>query len=143
MRLILTLLFLAAMPAHAWQATTDGRLCVLTHSEAQGDVRLTYDPAGPAYSITLRRPAPWPDAPVLALRFDGPRGLTSTTDRHVMADANTSLTVTDRGFGNVLNGLEFNDEATALIGDQTTRFSLKGAAPEVRIFRDCTVAGLV
>lgn len=43
--------------------------------------------------------------------------------------------MTDRGFGNVLDGLEFNETATALLGDQAVVLSLEGAAPAVQSFR--------
>ena len=76
--------------------------------------------------------------PIFAIRFDGPRGLTISTDRHVILDDGATLTVTDRGFGNVLNGLEFNDTATALLGDRAVAFALDGAGPAVRAFRACT-----
>ncbi|MBO6707236.1 MAG: hypothetical protein JJ912_14180, partial [Roseitalea sp.] len=76
-----------------------------------------------------------------AMRFDGPIGLTITTDRHIASDEGRSLTVTDSGFGNVLNGLEFNHTATALLGDRAVPVSLDGAAPAVQDFRACA-AGL-
>ena len=48
--------------------------------------------------------------------------------------------MTDRGFGNVLNGLEFNDTAIAIAGETRVPFSLAGAAPEIQAFRACTDA---
>ena len=38
----------------------------------------------------------------------------------------------------MLNGLEFNDTATALLGDRAVAFALDGAGPAVRAFRACT-----
>lgn len=90
----------------------------------------------------MRRNDPWPTVPVFALRFDGARRSQIATERHTTNDAGTSLTVTDHGFGNVLDGLEFNDTATAKIGDVALTIPLTGAAPEVRKFRECTLAGL-
>ncbi len=142
MRHILALLLLT-VPAHAWEAGTDGRLCTLTHAQPDAQVRLTYDPAGPIYAITVTTPTPWPAAPLFAIRFEGDRPLTITTDRHGLDDGNRALTVSDQGFGNVLNGLEFNRTATALSGDAAAVLDLEGAAPEVQRFRDCTTAPAV
>jgi hypothetical protein len=38
----------------------------------------------------------------------GPRGNMISTSRHALSDDGRTLSVSDRGFGNVLNGLEFN-----------------------------------
>jgi hypothetical protein len=48
--------------------------------------------------------------------------------------------VTDSGFGNVLDGLQFNDTATAVTGAAELRIPLEGAAPAVEDFRACTKA---
>ena len=53
-----------------------------------------------------------------------------------------TVTVTDTGFGNVLDGLELNDTATALIGTAQVAVPLSDAATAVRAFRTCTEAGL-
>ena len=74
------------------------------------------------------------------MRFDGPRGLTITTNRQTLTENGRTLTVTDRGFGNVLNGLEFNTTATALSDDVEVPFPLDGAASAVQAFRACATA---
>lgn len=137
MRIFLVTLLLAA-PVHAWEFTA-APICTLTHSEPTADVQLTYDPRGPLYAITLTGPD-WPPAGVFAIRFDGPRPLTITTNRQEINGP--ALTVTDRGFGNVLNGLEFNDTATALLGETASPISLADAAEPVRAFRACVAAPL-
>lgn len=139
MRALLVFLILST-PAAAWQAGFEGQICTLTHTGDNAALRLTYDPAGPLYTITLTRAAPWPDAPVFSLQFDGPAGLTISTNRHVLSNGNLSLTVTDTGFGNVLNGLQFNTTATALIGDLAVPVSLAGAEAPVAAFRTCQIA---
>ena len=48
------------------------------------------------------------------------------------------MTATDTGFGNVLNGLEFNRVATPMIGPLAIEIPLDGAAPEIASFRKCT-----
>lgn len=132
------LLGLAAFPAQAWEAGIEGRVCTLDHATDAAQVRLTYDPALPEYAIMLTRDEPWPRAPVFAMRFDGAHPLFITTDRHVLSDDNATLTVTDRGFGNVLDGLQFNFTAFALTGNVALVIPLDGAAPEVAAFRACT-----
>ncbi|MEM1353020.1 MAG: hypothetical protein AAGF27_11795 [Pseudomonadota bacterium] len=129
-------LLLWASPVAAWEFTP-GLPCVLTHIEGGAEVELTHDPRAPLYSITIRTFAPWPDADVFGIRFDGPAGITITTDRHVISPDGRALTVTDRGFGNVLNGLQQNVTATALLGDRAVPFSLAGADAPVDKFRRC------
>lgn len=133
-------ILLSAAPALAWE-TRPGRVCELIHDGENAFVRVTYDPAIAQYAIEVRTVEPWPGGPIFAMRFDGPRGLTITTDRHIVSDGGQSLTVTDSGFDNVLNGLEFNHTATALLGDRAVPVSLDGAAPAVQEFRACA-AGL-
>lgn len=128
---------LAAAPAQAWEAGVEGRICTLEHSGAQGEVRLTYDPSLPRYTISIRRAEPWPEAAVFAMRFYGPRANMISTTRHVLSEGGRTLTVTDRGFGNVLDGLEFNAAALAVAGAANVAVSLEGAAPEVAAFRAC------
>ncbi|MEM7723864.1 MAG: hypothetical protein AAF376_16055 [Pseudomonadota bacterium] len=140
MRLLLALSLNAALPAQAWTAGADGSICTLSHSEAAAEVLLTYDPSGPLYSIAITTDAPWPDAPVFAMRFDGGAPLTITTDRHELSPDGRTLTVTDRGFGNVLNGLARNQIALAQAGGAVVAFDLTGAAPEVAVFETCGTA---
>ena len=143
MRLALVVLLTLPLPASAWE-TTIGPICKLSHSTADAEVELTYDPSKPLYSITVTRSGDaWMQAPVFAMRFDGQRPNMISTDRHEFGDGDTSLTVTDRGFGNVLDGLQFNDTATAFTDSQQVTIPLTGAAPEVQKFRDCADAGLV
>lgn len=135
MRLI-ALLTLLATPAAAWDFTP-GLPCMLTHKTADAEIELTYDPTQPLYSVTIRKDAPLAWGEIFAMRFDGPSGLTISTDRHALSRDGRAVTVTDTGFGNVLNGLQFNDTATALLGNQAISFSLDGAAEPVAAFRLC------
>lgn len=132
---VLALVF--ATPAAAWE-TTVGRVCTLAHDAPQASVRLTYDPAVPEYSITVTRTGDWRPEPVFSIAFQGPAGLTISTNRHQIQGP--SVSVTDSGFGNVLNGLEFNETATAILGSQAVSVSLAGAAEPVQAFRACTSA---
>ena len=135
MRLAL-LLTLFATAAPAWEFMP-GQPCRLTHATPQAQVELTYDPTGPLYTFTVTRAAPWPDAPSFGMRFDGPQGRIIGTDRHVLSNDQTALTVTDTGFGNVLDGLQYNHTATAFSGDTAVTVPLDGAAGPVAAFRAC------
>jgi len=135
MRFALCLL-LSAAPAYAWEFTP-GLPCVLTHQTDDAEIELTYDPTQPLYTLSIRQNNVWPGAPVFAMRFDGPSGLTISTDRHALSRDGLSVVVMDRGFGNVLNGLQFNDTATALLGDTSISFPLYGAQEPVAAFRLC------
>jgi hypothetical protein len=132
----LAIVLLTTAPALAWEARP-GPICELVHDGENASVRVTYDPTIPEYAIAITPTRPWLQGPVFAMRFDGPRSNTITADRHAMSGDNATLTVTDSGFGNVLNGLEFNHTATALLCDRAVAVSLDGAAPAVRDFRAC------
>lgn len=138
MRLVFVLALLTAPPADAWEFSASP-VCTLSHSAPDLDVELTYDPRRPAaYSIALTTTVPWPDAQVFGLRFLGGREITITTDRQTVSDGGRTLSVRDQGFGNVLNGLEFNATANAFIGGMVRQVSLDGAAEPVQEFRACT-----
>ena len=137
LRVILPILILIIpLPALAWQAGRTGAICTL--SDASGDVVLTHDPSGPVYTITVRRDDAWPVAAVFGITFLGQDGLTITTDRHVLSDDGRAITVTDRGFGNLLAGMRGNDSATIFAGPVSKTVSLAGAGPAVDAFEDCT-----
>ena len=125
-------------PVTAWEFTP-GKPCVLSHQTDIAAIELTYDPTGPLYTLTVTRAEQWPKAPVFAMRFDGPKGRSIGTSRHQRNNSGRSLSVTDTGFSNVLDGLEFNQTATALSGDATVTFPLEGATGPVRAFRACVV----
>ena len=141
MRAVLLSLILAT-PATAWEATV-GPTCTLSHDTGTAEIFLTYDPAQPLYTLTITRKAEgWTQTPWFAMRFDGPNPIEIATPRHVLSGNAASLTVADAGFGNVLDGLEYNQTAYAFTQDRMTEFPLNGAAPQVRIFRDCAGAQL-
>ncbi|MEM1237098.1 MAG: hypothetical protein AAGI10_09020 [Pseudomonadota bacterium] len=132
----LIVLLLTTAPALAWEAKS-GRVCELVYDGENASVRVTYDPEILEYSIAITPDRPWSQGSVFAIRFDGPYGNTITTNRHVMSSDGSTVTVTDSGFGNVLNGLEFNHTATALLNDRAVAVRLDGAGPAVRDFRAC------
>ena len=140
MRALFLALTLLATPAAAWEFTPTP-ICTLAHTTEDADVSVTYDPAAQEYAITLTRTAAtWPQGIIFEIQFAGPRGLTISTTRHELSNEGRSLTVRDRGFGNVLNGIEFNTSATAIVNGPVVSVPLTGAAPEVQKFRACAEA---
>jgi hypothetical protein len=138
MRALIALLVLSS-PASAWEFSAIP-VCTLTHETPDLAIRLTYDPAQTEpYAIALTRPSDWPETESFGLRFEGPVAMTIGTRRHQLSADGKTLTVTDTGFGNVLDGLAYNGVATALAGDTQIPFDLTGARPEVEAFRACNV----
>lgn len=140
LRVMAVLLALPASPALGWEFTPHP-LCTLSHEGAETAIEVTYDPReAEPYAITLtRQGAPWPPGPVFTMTFEGARALTIGTDRHRISGDGARLTVTDRGFGNVLDGLEAGDRAVARLDDVHVTVLLDGAAGPVAAFRACAV----
>ncbi|WP_299192941.1 hypothetical protein [uncultured Litoreibacter sp.] len=137
MRLAL-LLGLLPIQAHAW-TFTPGLICRLSHETPNAKIELTYDPAKPLYSVTVSRASPLPNVDPFTMRFIGPAGRVISTNRHTFNDDSTAVTAQDSGFGNVLDGLQFNDTAQAILGTTTITFPLNGAAEPTAEFRKCEV----
>lgn len=142
MRWFLICACLGASPVWAWEFTPNP-ICTLSREADGSSIVVTYDPRTSEYAIALTRASPWPRDPAFAIRFEGLRGLTISTSRHRLSEDGTVLNVTDRGFGNVLDGLQYNVTATALTGSVALSVSLDGAAPKVEEFRACTAASSV
>ncbi|WP_299609530.1 hypothetical protein [uncultured Tateyamaria sp.] len=134
---ILIALALLTTPAHAWEFSPTP-ICTLSHSESGADVQVTYDNATALYAIAITSPDGWPGAPAFSIRFDGARPNTISTQTFQTTDQ--TLTVTDSGFGNVLDGLEFNSTATAFTQTAAITVSLDGAPGPVQQFRACATA---
>ncbi len=139
MRAILAALTLLPLQAQAW-TFTPGLICRLSHETPSARIELTYDPAKPLYSVTISRDAALPPAAVFSMRFIGPAGRVIATDRHSFSQDGAAVTATDSGFGNVLDGLQFNTRAEAVLGDTVMAFPLDGAAEPVAAFRACEAA---
>ena len=135
------LLSLLATPAFAWEFSSSP-VCTLSHSTEQADLTVTFNTrADGPYAIEITQgDATWQPAPMFMLGFDGPRRSVITTDRHRLDDAGKTLTVTDTGFGNVRDGIEFNFVALARAGETALGFSLTGAAEPVQRFRLCAAS---
>jgi hypothetical protein len=132
-------LFLLPTPALGWDFAATP-VCTLSHETAELTLSVTYDPSLPepyAIDLTLADGATWPAGPVFAIAFDGAWPLTIRTDRHRLSEDGRTLTVTDTGFGNVLDGIGRNRTATALLGGLAVAVPLDGAGPALAAFRDC------
>lgn len=136
-------LALLPLPAAAWEFRPDP-VCTLFHQSDRAEVTITHDPgAAMPYAIEIRlSTGRWPDAPTFGLTYEGRAPLAIGTHLHALSEDGMTLRVEDRGFGNVLDGLEFNDSVTAVSGAMELRLSLADAAPEVRAFRACPAAAL-
>jgi len=55
----------------------------------------------------------------------------------VISNDGRSLSVSDTGFGNVLDGVQFNALMLATVGDQGITIPLAGAAGPMADFRTC------
>jgi hypothetical protein len=139
MRFVLALVLLTTS-AQAWDFTPTP-ICTIFEDTPDLSIRVTHDPSQPEpYAISLTRPEPWPVTDSFGLRFDGPAALSIGTGRHRLSPDARTLTVSDTGFGNVLDGLALNISATALAGATEVPFDLTGARQAVEAFRACGVA---
>jgi hypothetical protein len=138
MRTLFALLLLATA-AQAWDFIPTP-ICTVLNDTPTLSIRVTYDPTqAQPYAIALTRPDPWPASETFGIRFDGPAAMTIGTDRFRLSNDGRTLTVTDTGFGNVLDGIALNRTATALAGDMAVPFDLTKARPAVDAFRACGV----
>lgn len=136
-RLIVFFTFLASASLADWRFE-ESTICVLTGETSDSIVVLTHDYAEGRYTISMQRPGQtWQPGPTLSIAFEGGRPLTISTDRHALSEAGDVLSVSDRGFGNVLDGMQFNEQMTILTGEHSVVVPLNQAAPEVQDFRDC------
>ena len=141
MRAALALLLFTS-PAAGWEFSPSP-ICTLTDTSDAGAMTVTYDPAIIEYTITVTLPqGSWPEAQTFGMAFAGERPIRIQTDLFTISPDGRSLTVTDRGFGNVLNGLQFNTRAYAVLGNRTAGFSLDGIAPAITAFRGCPADNL-
>lgn len=141
MRIALALALIAS-PAAAWEFSPSP-ICTLTDTGPAGTITITYDAALPEYSLTITLPeGSWDDADRFAMTFSGNRPIAIQTDRHQRSPNGRSLGVRDSGFGNVLDGLEFNNRVTATAGDTTFDLVIDGIGPAMQAFRACPAANL-
>lgn len=132
--LILTVL---PLPAFAWDFSPDP-VCTLTHQTDTAEIAITYDVSLPEYAlfITLRE-GEWDNAPSFQMTFQGGVPVTIGTTRHMLSGDSATLSVRDRGFGNVLDGIELNTSLAAGTGARFVTADTSDAAAAVQAFRNC------
>jgi len=135
---LILLMSVLAAPAAAWTFRADP-VCTLDHQTDALRVTVTHDPRlEQSYAIALTlAEGVWPVGDLFAIRFDGARNLTITTDRHVLSDGGSTLTVTDTGFGNVLGGIGMNQRAVVMTGGAALVIPLQGAGGPLDQFLAC------
>jgi len=133
------LVFTLLLPSHAlaWGFSPDP-ICTLTHQADAAEIAITYDASLPEYAlfITLRE-GTWPDHPTFEMTFSDGQDLSIGTTRHSLSADGATLTVRDRGFGNVLDGIEFNQSLSASSGQMAINASTDTAKAAVQAFRAC------
>jgi len=136
MRFVLILILLP-VPAAAWEFSPVP-VCTLSHRTDVAEITITYDAALPEYALKIAlRDGAWDNAPSFRMVFGGGREVDIGTTRHLLSADGTTLGVRDTGFGNVLDGLEFNESVVSVSGDTIVIANLNQAAPAVRAFRAC------
>lgn len=130
-----TLVF--ASPATAWDFA-ETNVCTVTHDASNVFVAVTFDPTTEIYELTLTlKNQTWGNGHAFRIVFDGQNPIVIGTDRQTLSEDQTQLRVSDRGFGNVLDGIQFNETMTASLEDQSIAISLTGAAGPMAAFRLC------
>jgi hypothetical protein len=134
---LFTLLILLPVPAAAWNFSATP-MCTLTHQAETAEIAITYDPDKPEYALFITlRDGTWDDAPTFGMAFAGGRRIDLTTRQHDLSADGATLSVRDSGFGNVLDGLEFNAAVFSTSGGTVVQADLDGAAAAVQAFRAC------
>lgn len=131
------ILILTALPAQAWEFSPIP-VCTVMHVTDQAEIAVTFDPRlDVPYALSITRKTPWSPAEIFAMEFLGVNALAISTSRHSLSEDRMTLRVEDQGFGNVLNGLQFNQTARAHLGTSVETFPLADAAPKIEAFRRC------
>lgn len=137
MRSFAILLATLASPAMAWEFT-ETEVCTVSHDDPAATIALTFDPATGVYDIALTlQGATWGDGAAFRILFEGSNPIAIGTDRQNISEDGTTLNVSDSGFGNVLDGIQFNNRMTATLGDQSITIPLDGAKEPMAAFRLC------
>ena len=136
MRLAL-ILALTPLPAFAWEFSPDP-ICTLSNEAPDSAVAVTYDHGTGLYEIGVTLTSgTWQPSATFGMRFANELPITIGTDRHRLSQGNTRVSVSDRGFGNVLNGLEGNSAALAFTQVQQVAIDTAGIQTPMQAFRAC------
>lgn len=134
---MIALLALLPLRAAAWEFSPDP-LCTLTHQAETAEIVITKDVTVPEYTLTVMlRSGAWPDAPVFFMDYPNGVGPDISTNRHTLSADRATLIVRDRGFENVLIGLEENGILYASSGGLRVTADVAMAFGAVQEFRAC------
>lgn len=127
---------LMPLPAIAWDFSPDP-ICTLRHTDVGNSVVVTFDPTTPLYtlSVTLDEGG-WSDG-AFTIRFLNGSPPQIGTTRQTLSEDGQTLTVTDRGFGNVLDGLGSGVIAEMNVAQSGVTIPLDGIEPALAAFRAC------
>ncbi|MEM7243261.1 MAG: excinuclease ABC subunit B [Pseudomonadota bacterium] len=135
----LSLLFVSEF-ASAWTFSPDP-ICRVTEKQQLIEIDLTYDHATEIYAIAFTKTeAPWAQSQEFSIRFEGPRPKLIRTNRHQFSADGFTLTASDTGFGNVLDGLQYNTLAALQTGDERIFIQIHKSFPAIEAFRKCVDA---
>lgn len=139
MRTLIAFLLLGS-PALAWDFSPDP-ICRISEKQDLVEINLTFDHASGVYAIAFTKlEAPWDQGQQFSIRFEGPRPKLIRTDRHVFSVDGYTLTARDTGFGNVLDGLQYNTLAALETGDERIFIQIHKSFPAMEAFRKCVKA---
>lgn len=131
------ILALLPLPAAAWEFSPDP-ICTLSHENELAAFRITHDAQEGIYRLDIRRKnGAWAGSPTFGIDFAGDMPMRIGTARHRLSGDRQTLSVTDRGFSNVLNGLEFNRGARAFTRTQSVSLRTDGITAPMKAFRAC------
>ena len=134
------ILALLPVPAAGWEFSATP-ICTLSHDAADSAVAVTYDHGTGLYEIGISLTSgTWVRSATFGMQFANELPLTIGTDRHRLSQGNARLSVSDSGFGNVLNGLEGNSAALAFTPLQQVAIDTDGIQEPMQAFRACTQA---
>lgn len=135
--LLAFLLLIPSLVSASWRFD-ETTACVITGETPETVVVVIHDYQAGRYTIAVSQTGQtWTPGPDLSIAFQGGRELVIGTDQHFLSDEGDVLMVTDRGFGNVLDGMQFNQRMTINTGEHIVKIDLNGAAAAVAEFRDC------
>ncbi len=124
----------------AW-TFTPSPICTVEHQTELIELELTYNHASGVYALKLTKPElTWDASRKFSMRFEGSKPIFISTTNHEFSSDMKSLIASDSGFGNVIDGLQFNTLAAAITDNERIFIPLTGAEPKIDAFRNCAEA---
>lgn len=125
------------LPAAAWEFSPDP-ICTLSHQTDDVAFVITHDVANRTYTLEMTLlNSMWDPSPTFGITYSGSLPINIGTTQHRITNDSKTLSVSDSGFGNVLDGLEFNHTATATTQTQSLSLRTRGIEKPLKAFRAC------